>query len=397
MTARTFTFTVTTPSGNLPSWVPTTLYQWTTIPGSNLFASGVGWSGTNPGGGTGTRSVIEADCGMCVSASGDLYLFGGGHADYGGNEVYRIQLNANTATCQRLTNPTIPTQADITSGANNSYYLDGKPRSRHSYSALAFDDVGGRLLSFGVRTNYPFALDGLPCDAFYPTATSGTWSARADQAWNGTGNPPMPMFTSTGSLQLPAATVEDRTTGNVWMHLTDNYNPRLWKYTRSTNTLALIASSAVHQDVSYDSVALDTTRQRLYRLGLVESNLTPDPLRYWDLTTNPPTFIDPALTGAAAAEFDGQAIYSTATYSPGMDAVLKLSVQTSTLVYKLNCATFDCTQLITTGTQPPLPTSGCWITSHNHMHKKFVYVPSLKGCVYLPQWNSLVYYLRTDP
>lgn len=397
MTSRTFTLQVAAqvvaPPPGFPSWANNaSLLQWVQIPGSNI-ANVVPSIAANLGGVTSSR-VIEADCGMCVSASGDMYLFGGGHSDYGGNEVYRIQLNKETATCQRLIDPT-PVAQVVNATNGIGYNLDGHPVARHTYSALAFDDIGNRMLSFGVRSSYPNAQDANFCDAFYPTATGGTWSARGDQAWNGIGNPPMPTFGS--SVSFPPATCEVRTTGDVYMFtVLNNTSAQLWKYTRATNALTRLAQdNGPARNLAYDATALDTTRMRLINLGLTAfNNIAANNLRYWDINTL--QYVDPVLSGPAAAEFDANGFMSTVVYVPSMDAVLRLQGLNS-VIYKMDCATFACTTLATTGTPPPTPTSGCFVAqSPAHMHKKFVYVPSLKGCVYIPQWGP-VYYLRTDP
>jgi hypothetical protein len=62
-----------------------------------------------------------------------LIMWGGGHNDYAGNEVYALDLN--TLTVKRLNEPT-PTVRD--GCVNEGTYADGNPVSRHTYNHLAY-------------------------------------------------------------------------------------------------------------------------------------------------------------------------------------------------------------------------------------------------------------------
>jgi hypothetical protein len=75
-----------------------------------------------------------------------LYIFGGGHADYAGNEVY--VLDVNTLQLSRLNQPSSPVRDGCVDGTNAAY-ADGRPVARHTYSNLEFFPAGNRLLMFG--------------------------------------------------------------------------------------------------------------------------------------------------------------------------------------------------------------------------------------------------------
>jgi hypothetical protein len=70
-----------------------------------------------------------------------LVLFGGGHGDYYGNEVYAFDIG--TLTWSRLNDPTLnPTlNADVN--------WDGTPNSRHSYNGLAYIAHADRFFALG--------------------------------------------------------------------------------------------------------------------------------------------------------------------------------------------------------------------------------------------------------
>lgn len=63
-----------------------------------------------------------------------LYIMGGGHQDYAGNELYAW--DADTAEFSLLTKPTgaIGNEGDLLVDAGDGVYFDGAPRSAHTYN-----------------------------------------------------------------------------------------------------------------------------------------------------------------------------------------------------------------------------------------------------------------------
>ena len=78
-----------------------------------------------------------------------LIIWGGGHKDYSGNEIYVFDVNALTWT--RLTNPSYDVGGIVESGL----YPDGKPRSRHTYNYIEYIPTIDRFCSFGAAGLYP--------------------------------------------------------------------------------------------------------------------------------------------------------------------------------------------------------------------------------------------------
>jgi hypothetical protein len=84
-------------------------------------------------GNTGCRAVISAwNGGIADTAGNRLILWGGGHNDYFGNEVYALDLS--TLTMSRLNDASAPTNVNDCPEA----YPDGRPSARHTYSGLAY-------------------------------------------------------------------------------------------------------------------------------------------------------------------------------------------------------------------------------------------------------------------
>ena len=95
----------------------------------------------HPGwGSNGARSVMSAWSGGAYDTKRDrLVVLGGGHSDYGGNEVYVFDLKSQE--WRRLTDP---------SRMDSRYQtLDGTPTSRHTYDGLEYLPRLDRLLLYG--------------------------------------------------------------------------------------------------------------------------------------------------------------------------------------------------------------------------------------------------------
>ena len=74
------------------------------------------------------------------SKQNQLVVWGGGHADYLGNELYAFDVN--NLRWIRLTNPSQP---NLCNQINN----DGTPNSRHTYNGLAYIEHANRLFASG--------------------------------------------------------------------------------------------------------------------------------------------------------------------------------------------------------------------------------------------------------
>jgi len=94
------------------------------------------------------RNVIAAwNSAIADTKRNRLVVWGGGHADYAGNEVYAFDLS--TLRMQRLNEPS-PIN---TSGKCVEMLSDGRPNSRHTYGSLAYIAHADRMFSFGGSLN----------------------------------------------------------------------------------------------------------------------------------------------------------------------------------------------------------------------------------------------------
>jgi len=84
-------------------------------------------------GNSGCRAVINAwNGGVADEKRNRLIVWGGGHSDYFGNEIYTLDLGK--ATLSRITEPSPVTNVMSCPEA----YTDGRPSARHTYGGLAY-------------------------------------------------------------------------------------------------------------------------------------------------------------------------------------------------------------------------------------------------------------------
>jgi hypothetical protein len=74
-----------------------------------------------------------------------LILWGGGHADYYGNELYALELNSKPRRIVRLTDPSPFPNPYVTTEVMS----DGAPCSRHTYGGIAYIAHADRLFAYG--------------------------------------------------------------------------------------------------------------------------------------------------------------------------------------------------------------------------------------------------------
>lgn len=164
-----------------PAWYSGTASgEWVAFANSTLNASGVGWAGTHPGGtggyimvvaawGGGVLNTVGLDYGAGFVAGTWLVIWGGGHGDYAGNEIYAFgPIEAAAPQWRRVTDPTIPAPDDVARIGNN-------PVSRHTYDTIQYDAANNRLIALGCAGYYHTGFTFTTID-FFNFATR-TWSA----------------------------------------------------------------------------------------------------------------------------------------------------------------------------------------------------------------------------
>lgn len=359
---------VATPEPGTPEWRQgMSVGQWKEIPGTSfadvpIFDS-VEQSMRTPNG------RIDAWNGLALNrANGDVYLArAGGHADWHGNEVYKLVLAADEPAWAVIRQPT-PAE-DILWGS--SYYADGRPSSTHLYYALHHCPQRGRLFTYysgslwgsGNEANSnvdAFRLEDNDWDAegtYDATPGSGTVSDR-------------PM------CQDPRSSDVYTTTGGYY---------RRWRESDATwEQLGPIQSGSGGDIHSASPSAVDTTRDRVlfarnsYRVAQLQGAAV-------DQSTGLAQEV--TFSGARAADVVA-AVGCGMEYIEPLDVYL-LKTRTAGDLIQIDAETLVATTRTTSGGSS-IPGSA------NGNYTRFKYVPSLGGCIYLPRHASNLWFLALE-
>lgn len=164
------------------------------------------------------QAVLTAwNGGIADTARDRLIVWGGGHGDYFGNEVYALDIDAQALV--RLNDPSPIDNVDACPFA----YVDGTPSSRHTYDGLAYLEHVDRMFVFGgSRASCGFLAD----DTWTLDLASLTWTDMQPAGEHPGGNPGV-------------VADYDPDTGLVYLHDT----AALWSYDVEANAYTRLADS----------------------------------------------------------------------------------------------------------------------------------------------------------
>jgi hypothetical protein len=168
----------------IPTWVPSTAWQWTNIPNTN-------WGSQMPAvesGDTYAKDGYQAQfaySGPCYSRKNhEMWVNGGGHAGTTLNAVSRYNLGTNspnvTVICASTTKAIRNTEVDASDYFNDVYFSDGKAMASHTYQNLHYSDYYDELFIVGFGF---MGSGGAGLGAAWSTADvagmtrAGTWRA----------------------------------------------------------------------------------------------------------------------------------------------------------------------------------------------------------------------------
>lgn len=216
--------------------------HWLEIPGSQLEAV---FPETRPPGNTGPRSVMDAWSGGAYDSDRDrLLVWGGGHCDYAGNELYAFDLPS--LRWLRLTEPTPAEQVR----QNRSYYADGQPAARHTYDMLSYLPNVGKLMSAGGSGYFCGSSAGFDRSTDLFDFASGRWERGADHPAIGS--------------SIGRVSAFDPVTGYVWVHGAQQ-GGRLASYDPMADRWQTHGSSRFF--AIYGTAAIDSRRHQLLVVG----------------------------------------------------------------------------------------------------------------------------------
>lgn len=324
--------------------------RWYEVPNSRLEAV---FPNPPPRGNTGPNSVMDAWSGGAFDSQRDrLIVWGGGHQDYAGNEIYAFDVNALSWT--RVTEPT-PSNQIIQNAAR---YADGRPSARHTYNYLQYSPEIDALVSLGLGGAYGgSAITGNAVDAF--NFGTGRWEVKTSKPTNGS------MFDSISAY--------DPISGKLYHH--GALDGRLTAYDPLTNKWEGPFGS--HFIEAGMTAAIDPVRRIMVATGGANNEVA-----VWDLK-NPA--LDPKVVDTS-----GDATLQTATapgfvYDPVCDRFVGWNGGVS--IYALNPDTWTWTKIGPAAGNIVIPTQ----PNVNGTFGRFRYISSKKAFIVVNRTDENVF------
>jgi len=272
------------------SWIPGFGHQGWYQYSANTILQNVcppnNYNGTSYAWNTECVNVMDAWGGAAYDQVGHcMVIWGGGHQDYPGNEVYEMCLgqsssDPNAGHMIRLNNPTTANQSDGGNPANENgstgygWLSDSRgngvwPNAYHTYYNLTVDRSG----------NFWF-LGGVPSNTNGGTSSSMGKFNLSSLAWTRIDNGPTP-----GSGSIPGdcgnclgqyevnATAFNPNTGHIMFITGNNSTSKTYDYNPSANTSYLVVNSSPSTQ-EYNGMVYDSVDNILYEYGSGDWNYT---------------------------------------------------------------------------------------------------------------------------
>ncbi len=331
--------------------------HWLEIPNSNLDQVS---PSPIPAGSTGVKTVMEGWGGGVFDTKRDrLIVWGGGHTNYAGNEIYAFDIN--TQQWNRITEPS--SLNGWTDGDRE--YSDGSPISRHTYGYIEYLPP--------------------PYDQFFVGGGAGLWEGGFDDnltfifdfqssKWIKETNP-------TPNPSIGAIAIYDKVADKVWMHnagkgtFMSEFNPKKREWT-NRGTMWTESDGWIGY---YWSGAIDPIRRKLIAIG--NGNLY-----LWDLSKKGDIAnTKPITTGATEVLSMKSPGFQ---YDPVSDQFIAWNGGAN--IYTLDIDTMKWTKV------PPAPSNTVIPTSAAEMGTfgRFRYVPSRNVFITVNRVNENVYIYR---
>lgn len=347
------------PPGTLPQWLASSaVFEWREIPDTRLDASEA-WNNYKAAPGVmGKRGLFAYSGGAVKNKGSELFIAGGGHLDYAGNEIFSIKLNSHRPQWTRRIDPSTKIAPNV------PYYPDGRRSASHTYWGLQFINASNRLMFFG---NSPYA--SLP--TYYPTVDGFDPEANEYE--------PAGTYASQDHIAGPSGIARDAQE-NVYVH--SMTNGKLYKWTRASNKWSELTKDTTF---SYGTpYAIDTKRNRMFRPRMGTRSAA-----YFDLENGAArVFVEITGPGTQALTTAPRQI----VYDPILDAYWLWATNDSNL-YRIDAKTFVMTVQPITG-KPP---SAAYKSGLHNTYGRFNYVPELRGLVLIHDPSDSVYFIRTAP
>jgi hypothetical protein len=273
--------------------------------------------------------------GVLDSTRNRLIIFGGGHNDYGGNEIYA--LNLDTQTVQRLTDPGLP--AAPSSPCQDSVANGTQPNSRHTYDGIEYLPNVDKMFVFGGSLRCSSGAFGQ--DTWTFSFVTNTW-----QRMNPSGTIPH---------AIPGiVSAYDPNTGLLFLYddlFFYSYDPKANVFTKLTSN---------QQPIGYNlNATIDPKRKKFIMVGYDSVQAAG---RVWSVDISAGsgyTLTEVKTTGGDTVINTG---YPGVDYDPKTDRLVAWSEKSPNVVYSLNLDTDTWTTSTFSGGPTPVGngTSGRW-------------------------------------
>lgn len=323
--------------------------HWYEVPNSRLDVADPCPTVVCPPGATGLKGVVIAWSGGSYDNVNDqLLIWGGGHADYAGNEIYGFDMSS--LSWSRVAEPSTSFGGD----ASSYLYPDGKPRSLHTHNYIEYVPPMNAFVSFGGVAPYP--QSGTTQKVFQFKFSTNSWDVSS-----------IPNIPPGGRARGGNA-VYDPVENVVWVIQADSASSRLHRYNPTSNSW----STHSQYSLSYGSVAaLDPQRRILVTVGSGQ-------LKAWDLDNPDAAPFVPATSGDK---------YIESKNAPGFvfDTSINKFVgwSSGSSVYTLDPVTWRWTRVSAAAGNSTTPTNADSRGTYGRFQ-------------YMPQWNAYIVVNNVD-
>jgi hypothetical protein len=310
--------------------------------------------------------------GFADTTRNTLNIWGGGHSDYAGNEVYRFDLNTNPPTLARVFGPTTPsnTTGPDTVGGTCVETLGSQPNSRHTYQGEVYMPTVDRMWAFA--GSLTCGSGGFSTATWHYNLSNTTWA----------------QITATGAYTPndPDIVADwDDVNKTVWNHIASGSGADLYEYNPSTTTY--IRHATGDSLGGGTSAVIDSGRRRMYIFGR-DTNAAQ--AFSYDLTQAIPPLTD--ITATLNENGCGGLITSNSpglTFDTSQGKVLGFGDRTGNNVYLFDPDSNSCTTF--TGGGGPLSANAVGL------YGRFRYFPAKKVSIINTALNDSFYQLRLLP
>lgn len=353
----------------LPAWLQgKAINEWVEVPSSRIDQA-VAWSNYSAVKGVMGKPGLFADSGAAIKASGsELFIAGGGHTDYAGNEIFSLRLADDAPVWVRRTDPTPNAQIPwgVSQDAPSAYYDDGRPAARHTYWNLQFCDERDLAVFFGC----------------YGTFSANANSFAAVDAFDANANEYIPGFATPSATGTWGSGVVTAGGGDVYMF---NQNGLIRRWNQASNTFADVATRGPYNPET--GFAYDSKRNRILRMPRFGSGAVAAAV--YDLNNNAAA-TTVTMNGYSTGVSGGK---GAVIYCPAADAYYAMNWGEATL-WRIDPVTFAAAAVTTTGSAPPMNYDPGG-DGFGRFYGRFNYAPELRAIVFALRPSHPVRVMRT--